>query len=117
VKLRGGGIIDSDDLRHGWLLGPLVGKHKDLETLDEEEAPGASGSSRSSNKRGWGRKGISVSADEGLRGEDSRPLTNPDAFEDLDDDDEPGPVVSSGAVRNEAVSDGTEWVDDDERSK
>jgi ER lumen protein retaining receptor len=114
VKLRGGGVVDSDDLRRGWLIGRLVGKHSDLDDLDEEEAPGANGSgSSSNNKRGWGRRGISVSADEGLRGEDAQPLTNPDAFEDLDDD-EPGPAaVSDSAVRQEAVGNGSEWVDDE----
>lgn len=112
VKLRGGGVVDSDDLRRGWLVGRLVGKHSDLEDLDEEEAPGATGSGSSSNKRGWGRRGISVSADQGLRGEDAQPLTNPDAFEDLDDD-EPGPAVPDGAVHHEDVGNGSEWVDDE----
>ena len=112
MKLRGGGVVDSDDLRRGWLVGRLVGKHSDLEDLDEEEAPGATGSGSSKNKRSWGRRGISVSADEGLRGEDAQPLTNPDAFEDLDDD-EPGPAVSDRAVQQqETVGDGSEWVDD-----
>ena len=113
VKLRGGGIVDSDDLRRGWLVGRLVGKHRDLEVPDDEEAPAADGSNNSSNnRRRWGRKGISVSADEGLRDEDARPLTNPDAFEDLDDD-EPGPATSDGAVDHKAVGNGSEWVDDE----
>ena len=128
VKLRAGGIVDSEDLRRGWLVGRLVGKHSDLDDDDEEAAPAADGSAGAGRSGGsaaaaapktktrWGKKGISISADEGLRGEDSRPLTNPDAFEDLDDDDEddalPGPASQREA--HGAVGDGSEWVDDED---
>lgn len=124
MKLRGGGVVDSEDLRRGWLVGRLVGKHSDLdEEEDEESAPaanggaaaGVSGGSKKKNK-GWGKRGISVSADEGLTGEDARPLTNPEAFEDLDDDDDdalPGPAAAAQNVDHEGVGDGSEWVDDE----
>lgn len=121
VKLRGGGVVDSEDLRRGWLVGRLVGKHSDLDDEDDEEsAPAANGataggvSGGSKKNKGWGKKGISVSADEGLRGENARPLTNPDAFEDLDDDDDALPGPASRSVDHEGVGDGTEWVDDED---
>lgn len=68
VKLRNGGVVDSDDLSRGWLLSWLHGCHG--ESLDEEdgnfndlnptETPTASG--RSKGK--WGVRGISISADD-----------------------------------------------------
>lgn len=127
MKLRGGGVVDSEDLRRGWLVGRLVGKHSDLDDEeDEESAPGANGSAGAGvssaggrKTKGWGKRGISVSADDGVKGDDAKPLTNPEAFEDLDDDDDdddaalPGPASSSRTADHEAVGDGSEWVDDE----
>lgn len=65
VKLRNGGVVDSDDLSRGWLLRRLLGRQG--ESLDEEditsnenpaEAP------RTSSRGKWGARGISVSADD-----------------------------------------------------
>jgi hypothetical protein len=119
VKLRAGGVVDSDDLARGWLVGRFT-KHHDL---DEEEEPAlgrsndenSNSNARANNK--WGRRGISVSADEGVHDmhpdneEARKPLTDPQAFEDLtDDEDAPPPAASSTAN----VGNGSEWRDDDD---
>lgn len=81
VKLRNGGVVDADDIRQGWLLGRIFGKHIDHAhdgADDEESAPalGRSGSSNGGARSGgrggaggasnnkWGARGISVSADD-----------------------------------------------------
>jgi ER lumen protein retaining receptor len=137
VKLRAGGVVDSEDLSRGWLVGRLVGKHQDLEDgmLDDEREDAMParrhGQANGAKKRAWGKRGISVSADEGLRSEDAQPLTDPGAFEDLSDDegveDVVPPAESSSSSRGktsrqetgvlhdaDAVGDGSEWVDDED---
>ncbi|KAF2430469.1 ER lumen protein retaining receptor [Tothia fuscella] len=117
VKLRGGGVVDSDDLSRGWLVGRLAGKHADLEEeepalrgLDDENG----GSTRQDGRKNqrWGARGISISADEDLHqahvnDEDAQPLADPTAFEDDLTDDEDLPPS-----RNAGVSDGSEWNED-----
>lgn len=89
VKLRGGGVVDSDDLRKSWLVGGLLGRGRtsvdggapsgfedDEEDDDIEDqrpsgtAPIANGSAnaRKSAPRlnRWGKRGVSVSADDTL---------------------------------------------------
>lgn len=72
VKLRNGGIVDSDDISRGWLLNRIFGNKRfqqDANDGDEESAP-ALGSHGSSNPTGnarrskWGSRGISISADD-----------------------------------------------------
>jgi ER lumen protein retaining receptor len=74
VKLRNGGIVDSDDLRNSWLL-RTVFRHKPLVgDEDEESAPGLGGSPTGNGRHNapgrngskWGARGISVSADDGV---------------------------------------------------
>ena len=125
VKLRAGGVVDGDDLSRGWLVGRLVGKHQDLEN-DLAEDDDGSDFGGPAPPRKWGKRGVSVSADEGLRNDDARPLTDPQAFEDLSDDEgvpdvAPPPAGSSSRGQEtgilhdaDAVGDGSEWVDDDE---
>lgn len=78
VKLRGGGLVDSDDLRSGWLLRSVLGNKHVAQTPeeDEESAPALGGDNNSQPPRGgkkWGSRGISVSADDGtLEGEAAR---------------------------------------------
>jgi len=127
VKLRHGGVVDSDDLNQGWLISRLVGRKSGEFDFDEEEGVdvpreaengngNGNGNGRPKAARAWGRRGISVSADEGvLEGErlrkkprgvepEAQPLADPDAFEDEESDREEGHV--SG------VSGGDEWRDD-----
>ena len=65
VKLRNGGVVDSDDLGRGWLVSRLMGQGRD--SLDEETGSandtGASGITKPAS-RGWGPRGVSVSADD-----------------------------------------------------
>jgi ER lumen protein retaining receptor len=86
VKLRGGGLVDSDDLRKSWLVGGLLGRaeggsaeggrgsiddegYADIE--DQRHGDGArmpNGNARKSTTAAnrWGKRGVSVSADDTL---------------------------------------------------
>ena len=66
VKLRGGGIIDSDDLRKGFLVSRVAGTGRQSEDEDVEGDNGA-GKSRHGIADRWGARGISVSADDTLQ--------------------------------------------------
>lgn len=116
VKLRNGGIVDSDDLSHGILVRRFLGKNQ-RQSGDEEE--GVDGEPASNGRPGggrWGARGISVSADEdmhdghanGHKPEEAQRLTDPQAFEDdeFDDDPDMGPEEHVSGV-----SDGAEWRD------
>jgi ER lumen protein retaining receptor len=115
VKLRAGGIVDSDDLERGWLVGRLVGKnatHGDDE--DDNNENGATNARKTAGR--WGPRGISVSADDGIfdaSGEDARPLADPAAFEDDLSDDEGAPPAA-GAATTKAGNDEhpSPWTDE-----
>jgi hypothetical protein len=134
VKLRGGGIVDADDLRRGWLLNRIFGKHADVEPEDEEAQPSLGGAAGNGTAGGraprakWGARGISVSADdttldqEGDVGSQEEGLTDgpmdPDAkMKDpdelaraLDDDDEDGlPPAAPGGSSSDRPH--NEWAD------
>ncbi|KAJ0108915.1 hypothetical protein J7T55_005458 [Diaporthe amygdali] len=137
VKLRSGGVVDADDMRRSWLLRRIFGKHVDTQggrggDDDEESAP-ALGNGRGPKRSAWGRRGISVSADDGVLGGDAEAFSeeehgilgadgesvDPDAkMKDpdelalaLDDDDDEG-GGSSGSSRVPAdVRGGDEWRD------
>jgi hypothetical protein len=70
VKLRGGGIVDADDLRRSWFLRRIFGKHAQVADEDDEESGPALGGDenggRRSNRPKWGARGISISADDGV---------------------------------------------------
>lgn len=130
VKLRQGGVVDSEDLGRGWLVGRLAGlarKSADNFDYDEESAPqpnSAQPSSAPPNK--WGRRGISVSADDGLldapktnrlhRDSETQPLADPAAFEDDESEDEddapPAAPGSSAAHPHQSGVRRDEWDDD-----
>ena len=68
VKLRNGGVVDSDDLSRGFLVSRVLGRG-DTGMEDEERGPvdglSSNGGAGASKKGGnWGPRGISVSADE-----------------------------------------------------
>lgn len=123
VKLRRGGVVDSEDLGRGWLVGRLVGRKSVDFDFDEEEAATRNARPEGQPKNQWGRRGISVSADEGVEGAprrkspvngnvdpESQPLADPAAFEDESDDgidDLPPPAAHDSGVRG-----GDEWNDD-----
>ncbi|XPT04479.1 hypothetical protein M3J09_013557 [Ascochyta lentis] len=126
VKLRQGGVVDSEDLGRGWLVGRLAGmgrKSADNFDYDEESAQQAS-NERPTNK--WGRRGISVSADEGVldapkrnggldRDSETQPLADPAAFEDDESDDDAPPAAatrSGEAATHQSGVRRDEWDDD-----
>ena len=133
VKLRGGGIVDADDMGRGWLLRRIFGRG--YETVDDEEnaPPGENGAEggRRNGRPKWGARGISVSADEGVLdadrhgGEEDDGLdaaVDPDAkmhdpddlARALDDEDEDAPPPAVGREENGAPSgirSGDEWDD------
>ncbi|CAN8101124.1 unnamed protein product [Discula destructiva] len=94
VKLRSGGVVDADDMRQSWLLRRIFGKHVDRDVAaaaaDDEESAPALGRSNGSSSNGaprrsaWGKRGISVSADDGTLAGEGRP------FSEEDDDEENG---------------------------
>jgi ER lumen protein retaining receptor len=128
VKLRHGGVVDSDDLGRGWLVGRFMGRKSVDFDYDEENGGQRNRDATVQPKNNWGRRGISVSADEGVEGApktmnrnrgnvdpESQPLADPAAFEDESDDDAPPPAVTvaeqSGVRRDEWDDD----VDEDAR--
>ena len=65
MKLRSGGVVDSDDLGRGYLIGHLLGRGN--ERVDEESEPITGDHQNGTTKpssASWGRRGISVSADD-----------------------------------------------------
>ncbi|KAF2274403.1 uncharacterized protein EI97DRAFT_435237 [Westerdykella ornata] len=120
VKLRKGGVVDSEDLRQGWLVGRFVGRKSLDFDYDEETARDQEGQP----KNRWGRRGISVSADEGVldregsphpkradnagSNPETQPLTDPAAFENESDDEGAPPHTAQSS----GVTCGDEWNDD-----
>ncbi|RKF79770.1 ER lumen protein-retaining receptor [Golovinomyces cichoracearum] len=83
VKLRQGGIVDTDDLHKGWLLRTIFG-HKAVVNDEETNltlSPGTRAGDVPRNGNKWGTRGISVSADEALTDEEDIR-----EFNDLGDD-------------------------------
>lgn len=128
VKLRRGGVVDSEDLTRGWLVGRFVGRKSVDFDFDEEESARQE-AQNGQPKNTWGRRGISVSADEGVRDAprkknpgnrnldpEAQPLADPAAFEDDSDDglDAPPPASAAASSRphESGVSGGDEWNDD-----
>ena len=74
VKLRGGGVVDSEDLRKGWLVNKVINGGRASTEIDEEEGPvgvnghdtGPVGGDVGKPNR-WGARGVSVSADDTLQ--------------------------------------------------
>ena len=104
VKLRGGGVVDGDDLSKSFLVRRLIGRKStsnDDEDITDEDAALAgqeNGTIRPQaprSARNWGARGISVSADDTLQEHDkqSRPgqMADPSHFEDDEDADAPPP--------------------------
>lgn len=139
VKLRSGGVVDADDMRQSWLLRRIFGKNVDRDAAqgdDEESAPalgGLSGNGGAPKRSAWGRRGISVSADDGTLANEGRPFSEEDDEEHgvldvdapdakmqdpdelaraLDDDeDDAAGGSSSGAAVPRDVGAGDEWRD------
>lgn len=102
VKLRGGGIVDADDLSKSYLIRRIIGTQSQNPHDDEidEEGPLERQENRTrfpGQGRYWGVRGISVSADEDLPEHEvdgASEMRDPSHFEDGDeDDDAPAPPV------------------------
>ena len=124
VKLRRGGVVDSEDLGRGWLVGRFVGRKSVDFDYDQEEARPADQDNRPKNA--WGRRGISVSADEDVHGAprrknpvpgnadpEAQPLADPAAFEDDESDDGlDAPPPAARPAHESGVRGGDEWNED-----
>jgi ER lumen protein retaining receptor len=123
VKLRRGGVVDSEDLGRGWLVGRFVGRKSVDFDYDEAEARPADQESRPHNA--WGRRGISVSADEDVHGAprrkspapgnadpEAQPLADPAAFEDDESDDGLDAPPAAARTTHESGVRGDEWNED-----
>ena len=103
VKLRNGGIVDQDDLSRGFLVGKLFGR-ADGDTDEERGQSDSNGAARvGSNANGgrWGKRGVSVSADDDLpqtgakpKGLDQSKAQGNDDLEDFVDDESDDEVPS-----------------------
>ncbi|KAF4124814.1 hypothetical protein GMORB2_3653 [Geosmithia morbida] len=134
VKLRGGGVVDADDLRRSWFLRPIFGRIAPQFHGDDDEESGPAlgnggGHARGGSRPKWGARGISISADDGVldheHEDQSEGITGPvdpdarmkdpdelaRAMIDEDDDDDSGDryrdqnAAASSGVRN------NEWDD------
>lgn len=130
VKLRGGGLVDSDDLNKSFFVKRLIGRRGNRnstegENEDEEDADIATLSAQengtvrpsvSRSGRSWGARGISVSADQPEENEDDdaaayldqaagdAQMVDPDHFADDSDDDTadaPPPPAKDTRLRTE----------------
>ena len=136
VKLRGGGVVDSDDMSKGWIVNRVLGAAGRRSQSFDEEAPAADSASRDGRsdhdtRKGasrWGARGISVSADDTLEDHDRQNRPKPkkestagteDELQGMlsDDDDEEGsadnsnkyPSASGGANGRAVLNSGNEW--------
>ncbi len=125
VKLRNGGVVDSEDLGRGYLVSRLLGR-KDT-SLDEEERPAFNGPDNNARAppggRRWGARGISVSADEGVLEPPQKKKVHPGDStarddelagileDDGDEDDENGnlPAYQGEDGATKGVTNGEEW--------
>jgi hypothetical protein len=132
VKLRGGGVVDADDMRRAWFLQRIFGRTVG-NVEDEESGPGEHGHDNDNRRGGsrpkWGARGISVSADDGVMGNEGRHEPQTEGFEDADpdakmrdpddlakalddDDDEDTPLRPGQSSQTPAdIRDGEEWRD------
>lgn len=137
VKLRGGHVVDGDDLSKSWVLSRVLGQ-RDSGSLDEErprarggyqgidddddyEARTAGGGAARGGASSWGARGISVSADDDVladleRNSSESPISadstlrDPDELALGDSDDETPAVVPKG------IKGGDEWRNGKSRS-
>lgn len=106
VKLRNGGVVDSDDLSRGWLVTRVLGKGRD--SVDDEEGHAQDRPQGGPTKSGsgkWGTRGVSISAD------DHVPDSYQHILEDGADNEDGEEVLSLGGgakgINNE-ISNGSE---------
>ena len=127
VKLRNGGVVDSEDLSRGWLMSKVLGRA--TPDADEENVVGANEESTArhvGSRSGWGPRGISVSAsaDEAVsddheprsraRPVETDPSTRPEeAVGILDGDEEDDSDYDAVPSNNDVVSSSLDGVGND----
>ena len=114
VKLRNGGVVDSDDLSRGFLVSRILGRG-DTSMDDEESATvdrvGGNGSAGAPKRGGnWGPRGISVSADEDVISQTRQSEGNSRAKDDgsvglMGEDDSEDEIWSSAQDNNGRLDD------------
>lgn len=131
VKLRYGGIVDSDDISRGWILNKILGRPSMNVDNDEEAIPAlddGDATERPAPKRKWGSRGISVSADDTVLANERRrqreedtaidapdaKMKDPDELARVleeDDEDNDGLPPSAGVsdARSGDIGSGEEW--------
>jgi len=99
VKLRGGGVVDNDDLSKSFIVRRFIGRRGNRNSMDEDIADEDEGLANQENGtvrpsgRTWGARGVSVSADDTLQehldgsSRDAQ-MVDPSHFEDEDDDED-----------------------------
>lgn len=111
VKLRGGTVVDSDDLSKGFLVNRFA-RNRAGEEEDNLEA-GEDGTENPRQRvNNWGQRGVSVRADDTLdahdrvkvrpgesrgQNEETAPLTDPDHFLS-DDEDDDAPAIDTSEI-------------------
>lgn len=128
VKLRGG-VVDAEDLGKSWVLRRVFGRRtRDEEEADDEESRPAlgghgddeGGSAGRAARPGWGRRGISVSADddvlaaetgEGSPIEPDAKMRDPDELARILDEEEESEEGEARAPSPVGISGGEEWRD------
>ena len=129
VKLRGGGVVDADDMRKGWLVNRVIKPNDPVPEDDpeagEDEPSGANGQPKQANSNRWGARGISISADDTLQDHDkgkrvakeanpeADPMLADDTFEDDFDDD----VPDLDGPGKKVLNSDEEWQDSSPRSQ
>jgi ER lumen protein retaining receptor len=132
VKLRGGGVVDSDDLSKSFLVRRFLGGNRrsqdnsdDIAEEDEALAGQENGTIRPGAQRGssnWGARGISVSADSTLDHHhhhsdiDASEIADPAAFEDESDNENNNPPARHHQATTKSTSPAaddtaTAWAD------
>ncbi|KAL6253105.1 hypothetical protein RBB50_000826 [Rhinocladiella similis] len=127
VKLRGGGVVDAEDLRKGWLVNRVFKQGQEPTEEDEAEAGNREPNGNAQPKvNRWGPRGISISADDTLHEHDKgkRAVNNgdteadpmlapgsfqpdPESFEFADDDDDDAPQLDEPG--NKVLNSDEEW--------
>ena len=86
VKLRGGKVVDGDDLSQSWLVKRFINRKGRTDNGDDEDDDFARAERGHQARPGWGARGISVTADSQLDdaqdSEDRQPLADPRVFKD-----------------------------------
>ncbi|EXJ66624.1 uncharacterized protein A1O5_10295 [Cladophialophora psammophila CBS 110553] len=118
VKLRGGGIVDAEDLRKGWLVNRVINPARQPPGEDPEAGNEESnGQPQQPKVNRWGPRGISISADDTLQDHDkgktasksAPPEANPMLEEDTFGSDEDEDVPRLDGPANKVLNSDEDW--------